>query len=86
MVAWVATSSAPAGDSDEELRLAYDWLAAAGVTFVETSDPTSAHILAPTRPHPGPDGSRIELHIDLAGVHWKSDPSQMMAPFRPVTR
>jgi hypothetical protein len=42
------------GDSDEELRQAYDWLAAAGVTFVETSDLTithsahSAHILDPT--------------------------------------
>ena len=31
-----------------------------------------------------PDGNEIELYIDVAGVDWKSDPSLIMAPIKPL--
>jgi len=68
------------GDSDEELREAYDRLVAAGVTIVGTSDHTVTHSVYIL----DPDGNEIELYIDVAGVDWKADPSLIMAPIRPL--
>ncbi|HEX7443244.1 MAG TPA: VOC family protein [Acidimicrobiales bacterium] len=68
------------GDTDEELREAYDRLVAAGVTIVGTSDHTVTHSVYIL----DPDGNEIELYIDVAGVDWKADPSLVMAPVRPL--
>jgi len=68
------------GDTDEELREAYDRLVAAGVTIVGTSDHTVTHSVYIL----DPDGNEIELYIDVAGVDWKADPSLIMAPIRPL--
>ena len=68
------------GDTDEELREAYDRLVAAGVTIVGTSDHTVTHSVYIL----DPDGNEIELYIDVAGVDWRSDPGLIMAPIRPL--
>jgi catechol-2,3-dioxygenase len=68
------------GDTDDELREMYDRLQAAGVTIVGSSDHTVTHSLYIL----DPDGNEIELYIDVAGVDWRSDPSLIMAPIRPL--
>jgi len=68
------------GDSDDELREAYDRLVAAGVTIVGTSDHTVTHSVYIL----DPDGNEIELYIDVPGVDWRSDPTLVMAPIRPL--
>jgi catechol 2,3-dioxygenase len=69
------------GDSDEELREAYDRLVAAGVHIVGTSDHTVTHSVYIL----DPDGNEIELYIDVPGVDWRNDPGLIMAPIRPLT-
>jgi len=68
------------GDTDEELRAALARLEEAGVPIVGTSDHTVTHSLYIL----DPDGNEIELYIDVAGVDWKSDPSLIMAPVKPL--
>ncbi len=68
------------GDSDEELREAVLRLEEAGVTIVGASDHTVTHSLYIL----DPDGNEVELYIDVPGVDWKSDPSLIMAPIRPL--
>jgi catechol 2,3-dioxygenase len=68
------------GDTDDELREMYARLVTAGVTIVGTSDHTVTHSVYIL----DPDGNEIELYIDVAGVDWRSDPSLIMAPIRPL--
>ena len=68
------------GDSDDELREAMHTMEAAGVNVVGASDHTVTHSLYIT----DPDGNEIELYIDVPGVDWKSDPSLVAAPIKPL--
>ena len=68
------------GDTDDELREAVARLEEAGVPIVGSSDHTVTHSLYIL----DPDGNEIELYIDVPGVDWKSDPSLIMAPVRPL--
>ena len=68
------------GDTDEELREAVTRLKEAGVPIVGATDHTVTHSLYIL----DPDGNEIELYIDVAGVDWKTDPSLIMAPIKPL--
>jgi catechol-2,3-dioxygenase len=68
------------GDSDDELREAHERLVEAGVAIVGASDHTVTHSLYIL----DPDGNELELYIDVPGVDWRSDPSLVMAPIRPL--
>jgi catechol 2,3-dioxygenase len=69
------------GDSDDELREVLARLQAAEVTVVGASDHTVTHSLYVL----DPDGNEVELYIDVPGVDWRSDPSLVLAPIRPLT-
>jgi catechol 2,3-dioxygenase len=69
------------GDSDDELREALAALETADVPVVGASDHTVTHSLYIT----DPDGNEIELYVDVPGVDWRSDPSLVAAPIRPLT-
>jgi catechol-2,3-dioxygenase len=68
------------GDTDDELREALARLTEAGVTIAGASDHTVTHSLYIL----DPDGNEIELYIDVAGVDWKTDPTLVAAPIRPL--
>jgi catechol 2,3-dioxygenase len=68
------------GETDDDLRAMFNTLNAAGATIVGTSDHTVTHSLYVE----DPDGNEIELYIDVRGVDWKSDPSLIAAPIRPL--
>ena len=68
------------GDSDDELREAQQRLVEAGVPIVGASDHTVTHSLYVL----DPDGNEVELYIDVPGVDWRTDPSLVMAPIRPL--
>ncbi|MGF7239392.1 MAG: VOC family protein [Frankia sp.] len=68
------------GDSDDELREAVATLQARGATVVGASDHTVTHSLYIL----DPDGNEIELYIDVPGVDWRSDPTLVAAPVRPL--
>jgi catechol 2,3-dioxygenase len=68
------------GDSDDALRDALRQLEAAGATVVGSSDHTVTHSLYIE----DPDGNEIELYVDMPGVDWRSDPSLVAAPIRPL--
>ena len=68
------------GDSDDELRGALATLAAHGIPVLGASDHTVTHSLYIA----DPDGNEIELYIDVPGVDWRSDPSLIAAPIRPL--
>lgn len=68
------------GDSDDDLREALAVLQANGVTIVGASDHTVTHSLYIA----DPDGNEIELYIDVPGVDWKSDPTRVASPIRPL--
>lgn len=68
------------GDSDDDLREALAHITAAGVTVVGASDHTITHSLYIQ----DPDGNEIELYIDVPGVDWKTDPTLVAAPIRPL--
>ncbi len=68
------------GDSDDELRAVRDHLVATGVTIVGASDHTVTHSLYVL----DPDGNKLELYIDVPGVDWRSDPTLIVAPVRPL--
>jgi len=69
------------GDTDDDLRAMVTRLQEAGVTIVGASDHTVTHSLYVL----DPDGNEVELYIDVPGVDWRSDPSLVMAPIRPLT-
>jgi len=68
------------GDSDDELREALAALEASQVTVLGASDHTVTHSLYIA----DPDGNEIELYVDIPGVDWRSDPSLVAAPIRPL--
>jgi len=68
------------GDSDDELREAHRRLVEAGVPVVGATDHTVTHSLYVL----DPDGNEVELYIDVPGVDWRTDPSLVMAPVRPL--
>ena len=68
------------GDSDDDLREAVATLAANGVPIMGASDHTVTHSLYIA----DPDGNEIELYIDVPGVDWRSDPTLIAAPVKPL--
>jgi catechol 2,3-dioxygenase len=68
------------GETDDELREAVARLEVAGVPIVGAGDHTVTHSVYIL----DPDGNEIELYIDVAGVDWKSDPSLLMTPVKPL--
>jgi catechol-2,3-dioxygenase len=68
------------GDTDDDLRAMLAQLTAAGATVVGASDHTVTHSLYIE----DPDGNEIELYVDVPGVDWKSNPSLIGAPVRPL--
>ena len=68
------------GDSDDALREALATLEANDVTVLGASDHTVTHSLYIA----DPDGNEIELYIDVPGVDWRSDPTLIAAPIKPL--
>ena len=68
------------GDSDDDLREALTWLRENGVPVLGASDHTVTHSLYIA----DPDGNEIELYIDVPGIDWRSDPSLIAAPIKPL--
>ena len=68
------------GDSDDELRAAYQELLDHDVTIVGTSDHTVSHSIYIL----DPDGNEIELYVDVPGVDWTTDPALFASPVRPL--
>jgi catechol-2,3-dioxygenase len=68
------------GDSDDELRDALKTLQDNDVKVVGASDHTVTHSLYVE----DPDGNELELYVDVPGVDWKSDPSLILAPIKPL--
>ena len=68
------------GDSDEELRAALDRVQEAGATVVGASDHVVTHSLYVL----DPDGNEVELYVDVPGVDWRSDPTALLSPPRPL--
>jgi catechol 2,3-dioxygenase len=68
------------GDSDDELREALSSLQKAGTTILGASDHTVTHSLYIA----DPDGNEIELYVDMPGVDWRSDPTLIAAPIKPL--
>jgi catechol 2,3-dioxygenase len=68
------------GETDDDLRAALAAVEAAGATIVGASDHTVTHSLYIE----DPDGNEIELYVDVPGVDWRSDPSLIGSPVRPL--
>jgi catechol 2,3-dioxygenase len=68
------------GDSDDDLREALATLKTHDVTVLGASDHTVTHSLYIA----DPDGNEIELYIDVPGVDWRSDPTLIAAPIKPL--
>jgi catechol-2,3-dioxygenase len=68
------------GDSDEELRATLADLEAHGVTIVGASDHYVSHSLYLL----DPDGNEIELYVDVPEIDWRTDPTAVLAPVRPL--
>jgi catechol 2,3-dioxygenase len=68
------------GDSDDELREALRRLTDNGVEVLGATDHTVTHSLYIA----DPDGNEIELFVDVPGVDWKSDPTLIAAPMKPL--
>jgi catechol 2,3-dioxygenase len=68
------------GDSDDELREALASLRKAGATVMGASDHTVTHSLYIA----DPDGNEIELYVDMPEVDWRSDPTLIAAPIKPL--
>jgi len=68
------------GESDDDLRAMLGRLRQANAKVVGASDHTVTHSLYVE----DPDGNEVELYIDVPGVDWRSDPSLIAAPPRPL--
>ena len=69
------------GDSIDELKSAYKDLIKNGVDVIGTSDHTvskSIYLL-------DPDGNEIELYIDDPQYDWKSEPTVVLSPIKPLS-
>jgi catechol 2,3-dioxygenase len=68
------------GDSDDELRDVLATLRTNDVPIVGMSDHTVTHSIYIE----DPDGNEIELFIDVPGVDWRSDPTLIASPVKPL--
>lgn len=68
------------GDSDDELRDALTVLERHGVPVLGASDHTVSHSLYIA----DPDGNEIELYVDVPGVDWRSEPTLVASPVKPL--
>lgn len=68
------------GESDDDLRDAVASLREAGVPISGASDHTVTHSLYIE----DPDGNEIELYIDVQPELWRTDPSAVFAPIKPL--
>jgi catechol-2,3-dioxygenase len=68
------------GDTDDELRAMLARVQASGGRVVGASDHTVTHSLYVL----DPDGNEIELYVDVPGADWRTDPSLVLAPTRPL--
>lgn len=68
------------GDTDDELREAMAKLEATGTRLVGSADHGVTHSLYIL----DPDGNEIELYIDVADVDWRTDPSLLFSPPKPL--
>jgi catechol 2,3-dioxygenase len=68
------------GTTDDELRAAMAALHTAGAKVVGASDHTVTHSLYIE----DPDGNEIELYIDVQPELWRTDPSAVLAPVKPL--
>ena len=68
------------GDSDDELREALATVQESGTTILGASDHTVTHSLYIA----DPDGNEIELYVDVPGVDWRTDPTLVAAPVKPL--
>jgi catechol 2,3-dioxygenase len=70
------------GDHDDQLRAMLARLREHPdlVTVVGTSDHHVTHSLYVL----DPDGNEVELYVDVPGVDWRSDPSLVASPIRPL--
>lgn len=68
------------GDSDDELREALASVQESGTTILGASDHTVTHSLYIA----DPDGNEIELYVDVPGVDWRTDPTLVAAPIKPL--
>jgi catechol 2,3-dioxygenase len=71
------------GDTDDELRAARAAVESRPdlCTLVGASDHGVTHSLYVH----DPDGNEIELFIDVPGVDWRTDPTSVMTPTRPLS-
>ena len=68
------------GDSDDELREVLKTLQQYDVPILGASDHGVTHSLYIA----DPDGNEIELFIDVPGVDWRSDPTLILSPIKPL--
>lgn len=68
------------GDSDDELREVQATLLQHGVRIVGATDHGVTHSLYIE----DPDGNEIELFIDVPGVDWRTDPTLIASPMKPL--
>lgn len=68
------------GDTDEELRDALHQVKQSGTPLLGASDHGVTHSLYIA----DPDGNEVELYIDVPGVDWQTDPSQVLTPTKPL--
>lgn len=70
------------GDSDDQLRAVLDRVLRRPdlARVVGAGDHTVTHSLYLH----DPDGNELELYIDVPGVDWRSDPSLLMTPVKPL--
>ena len=66
------------GETDDELRAAFQHLAEAGANVVGSADHGVTHSVYIT----DPDGNEIELYIDVQPERWREDPQAILAPTR----
>lgn len=68
------------GDSLGELRAAKKELEGAGIAIDGMSD----HTVSQSLYLHDPDGNEVELYVDADASIWKSDPSAVLAPIKPL--
>lgn len=68
------------GDTDDALRDMLQRLRAASAPIVGATDHGVTHSLYIL----DPDENEVELYVDVPGIDWKSDPTLLMAPPKPL--
>jgi len=68
------------GDTDAELKEAWQRVIDAGATVLGSSDHTVTHSLYIA----DPDGNEVELYVDVPGIDWQHRPDLMAARTKPL--